>query len=726
MAAFKKEKRLITAALPYTNNVPHLGNIVGSHLPADIFARYCRLVGHETVFIGGTDEHGTASEIAAYKYGITPKELCDFFYKIHKDICDWFNLSYDNFSRTSKPVHHQTTTEFLKKIWQNGYILEKTISLPFCQSCQRQLSDRYVEGICPYCGYEKARGDQCENCSKVLDPAKLKTPSCAVCHSKDIHFVEKKHLFLDLEKLSPALEKWINSNKHWRPQVRSLALGWIEEGLKPRCITRNLKWGVNVPFKGYENLVFYVWVDAPIGYISSTKEWHATKWKTFWQNKDAKIYHFIGKDNIPFHTIFFPGMIMANGTFNLPHNVIGLQYLNYEGGKFSKSQNRGVFCENLAKAGLKADYWRFYSVHLIPETKDTEFYWKEFQEAVNNKLIANFANFINRTLSFLDSKFAGELPQPKLTAKDKDFWKAVEKQIDLIINSLEKVELRHGLEEILALSALGNKYFQENGPWKDLERAKTVIYICANLCLSLSLLIQPYLPATSQKILQMLNLEMKDWKKVKKLNLGAGHQINKPELLFHKLEDEQIEELKAKTSKVTEYFSERNFSEQKNKEIKPAKTTIFPADLHVAKILSVADHPHADSLYILQIDLGAEKRQLVAGLKKYFSKEQLLHKKIVVCANLKPAKIRGIESKGMLLAADDGQKVALLEAEKSEPGAAVSPEGYTNEVKELAFEEFIKLDLTVANKTVVYNNHILKTKVELIRILGVKDGARVR
>ncbi len=714
---FRKEKRLITAALPYTNNVPHLGNIVGSHLPADIFSRYCRLVGHETLFIGGTDEHGTASEIAAYKYGITPQELCDFFYKIHKDIYDWFQISYDNFSRTSRPIHYQTTQDFLKKVWQNGYILEKTVLLPFCKSCQRQLSDRYIEGTCPYCSYEKARGDQCENCSKILDPARLKFPFCAVCHSKDIHFAEKKHLFLNLEKLSPALEKWINSNKYWRPQVRALALAWIEEGLKPRCITRNLKWGVPVPFKGYEDLVFYVWVDAPIGYISSTKEWHAQKWKSFWQNKKARIYHFIGKDNIPFHTIFFPGMLMASGTFSLPYNVLGLQYLNYEGGKFSKSQNRGVFCENLAKAGLEADYWRFYSVYLIPETKDTEFYWKEFQESINNKLIGNFANFVNRTLSFLDSKFAGKIPKPKVTPKDKAFWKEAEQQIDSAVNALEEVELRQGLEEILALSALGNKYFQENEPWKDLERAKTVLYICANLCLSQGLLIQPYLPATSQRILQMLKVEAKDWKNIKKLNLKAGHQIQKPKLLFHKLEDGQIEELKTKTSKVTEYFSEK-------KKIETHKP--FPADLRVAKILSVADHPNADTLYLLQIDLGTEKRQLVAGLKKYFSKEQLVNKKIVVCVNLKPAKIRGRESKGMLLAANDGQKVALLEAEKSEPGAAVFPEGHTNDTKELAFEEFIKLDLKVANRQVVYNNRPLKTKLEFINVAGVKDGAKVR
>ncbi|MBU4242032.1 MAG: methionine--tRNA ligase [Nanoarchaeota archaeon] len=664
----KKEKRLITAALPYTNNVPHIGNIVGSHFPADIFARFCRLIGHDTVFVGGTDEHGTASEIAAQKYGITPKELSNFYYKIHKEIYDWFEISYDNFSQTSRPIHHKTTQEFLKKVYKNGYITEKTLELPFCKDCQRQLADRFIEGICPHCGYEKARGDQCEHCSKLLDPIKLKKPYCAVCKGKNIEFKKVKHLFFELNKLESKLKKWITSQKHWRSQVKGLALGWIKEGLKPRCITRDLKWGVQVPFKGYEHFIFYVWVDAPIGYISSTKEWDPKKWKQYWQGKDSKIYHFVGKDNIPFHTIFFPGMLMANGDYNLPYNVVGLQYLNYEGSKFSKSKGFGVFCENLPKAGLDADYWRFYLSYLIPETRDTEFFWKEFQERVNTELVGNFGNFVNRTLSFLNNKFKGVLPEVKLNVKDKTFIKQVEKQVDNYITLMDEVKLKESLEALLHLSSLGNKYFQDNEPWKDLERAKTIISNCSNLCLILGLLCEPFLPNTSKKILRILNIKSNSWDKIKTFKLKSKHKINKPELLFNKLEDKQIKDLQDKTSKVTEYF--------KIKETK--KMVSFEEfqklDLRIGKVLEVKPHPDADKLYVLQVDLGElGKRQIVAGLKQYYEPKDLKGKEIVVVANLQPVKLRGVESQGMLLAATDDKNVAVLSPEKKmKEGAKIS------------------------------------------------------
>ncbi|MBS3134738.1 methionine--tRNA ligase [Candidatus Woesearchaeota archaeon] len=339
----KKERRLVTAALPYVNNIPHLGNIVGSHLPADIFARYCRLNKYDTIFIGGTDEHGTPIEVAAIKNNTTPQKLADFYYKKHKEIYDWFNFSYDNFSRTSKEIHHKTTQEFLKKVYANGYIKKGELEIPYCKNCNIYLADRYIEGICPVCSYQNARGDQCEKCGKILDPIDLHKPRCVICNKDNIIFRKVKHLFLDLTKLSKRLEKWINTNKVWRQQVKSIALAWIKEGLKPRCITRNLKWGIKVPFKGYEELVYYVWAEAAIGYISSTKEWNKNKWEDYWKGKNSKIYHFIGKDNIPFHTILFPAELIAHGGYNLPYNVVGLQYLNYEGGKFSKSKQHGVF-----------------------------------------------------------------------------------------------------------------------------------------------------------------------------------------------------------------------------------------------------------------------------------------------------------------------------------------------------------------------------------------------
>ncbi|MBI5871885.1 methionine--tRNA ligase, partial [archaeon] len=394
-----KEIRLITAALPYTNNVPHLGHIAGSHLPADIFARFSRAMGHNTLFIGGTDEHGTTSEIAAQKYNIHPKELCDFFYKIHNEIYRWFEISYDNFSRTSRPIHYKTTIEIAARIKKNGFIIEQKIKTPFCKACNRELADRYIEGKCPNCSYEKAKGDQCEQCGELLEPTRLIAPCCVVCKSKNILFEDKSHLFLELKKLSKKIETWLKNNKQIRTQVKSIAFSWINKGLKPRCITRSLNWGIPVPFRGYEHLKFYVWLDAPIGYISATKE-HTKKWKLYWQNPKARIYHFLGKDNIPFHTIFWPGILIADGTYNLPYNVIGLQYLNYEGRKFSKSNNWGVFCENLPDAGLPAEYWRFYLAFLIPEAKDMEFFWTELQARVDTELVGIFSNFIHRTLVF--------------------------------------------------------------------------------------------------------------------------------------------------------------------------------------------------------------------------------------------------------------------------------------------------------------------------------------
>jgi len=688
-----QEKRLITAALPYTNNVPHLGNLAGSHFPADVFARYCRLAGYDTVFVGATDEHGTATEITAQKYGITPKQLCDFFYNIHRSIYSWFEISYDNFSRTSRPVHHKLTQEFFLKIYKNGYFLEKELNLPFCKSCRRQLSDRFIEGTCPYCGYEGARGDQCEHCGKLLDPEDLKNPYCAICGSKNIVFKKTKHLFFDLEKLSPKLERWIKSAKVWRTQVKNMALSWIKEGLKPRCITRDLKWGVKVPIKGYEDKVFYVWFDAPLGYISSTKEWNVRKWKQFWQKKGTKIYNFIGKDNVPFHTIFFPAMLMANGDYNLPYNVVGLQYLNYERTKFSKSKGIGVFCENLPDAGLSPDYWRFYLSFIIPETKDTEFLWSDFKDRINNELVGNIGNFVNRTLSFVYKKFDLRIPKAKLKQKDKRFMAEINKQTKTIIKSFEAVELRAAIEGILKLSDMGNKYFQENEPWKDEESAKRVVFVCTNLCRVVGLLMQPFIPLSSKKLLKMLNVKDNGWSKLLQFTIKPGHKVVKPELLFQKIDDIQINELKKKTSKVTRYFENVKVKTGNNtapkynnpKEVKNMKPNVpkpnyvtlgdfNKIDLRVGKVIKAEPHPKNDRLFVLLVDLGEGEHdiQIVAGLGQYYNLADMVGKNIVVVRNLKPALIAGVESNGMLLAAVYKNEVTLLTVDKEiHPGAKI-------------------------------------------------------
>ncbi len=562
---------LVTCALPYVNNVPHIGNIVGSHLPADIFARFCRLAGYETVFVGGSDEHGTPIEVAARKLGVSPKELCDRYYEIHKKIYEWFNISYDNFSRTSLPLHHETTQEFFLKMYENGYISEGYMTLPYCEKDDLVLPDRYVVGKCPKCGYESARGDQCENCSTLLNPEELIEPRCAICGSKPV-FKKFKHLFFDLNKVQKELKEWIKSKeKIWPSQAVKQALGMIKEGLKPRCITRDLKWGVKVPLKGYEDKVFYVWFDAPIGYISSTKEWaiknkKPEEWKKFWKDEEARIYHFIGKDNIPFHTIFWPGMLIANGEYSLPYMVAGLQYLNYEGDKISKSKEWGVFCEKLPEAGLDSDVWRFYLTYLIPETSDTEFKWREFQERVNNELVANLGNFVYRTLSFIERNFNSTIPEPVLMYDDAELLELPKKFAEEIKELMFKIRIRDSLKKVLELSSIGNKYFQDNEPWKDKERAKTVLYVCANLCYDIAILLSPFLPKSAEEIAKQLNMNLGKLRDVGKALVKPGRKINKPMPIFPKLTDDVIERLKKITTKPTEF--EKIFGKRKEKEEK--------------------------------------------------------------------------------------------------------------------------------------------------------------
>lgn len=561
-----KGRVLVLCALPYPNGIPHVGNMVGSHLPADIFARYCRIRGYETILIGGTDENGTPTTVAALELKVSPARLTETLYRVHKRIYDWFSISYDNFSRTSLPIHHETTQEFFKKIYEKGFITEGVLRLPYCERDGLYLADRYVEGTCPSCGYQFARGDQCEQCTTLLDPEQLINPRCRIDGSTPI-FRETRHLFLELGKLKDQLERWIKRQRHWRKQVTALALGWIREGLKRRCITRDLKWGVPVPLKGYEDKVFYVWFDAPIGYISSTKEWaqkqnQPERWRDFWLDRDTKIYNFLGKDNIPFHTIFWPAMLMAHGEYNLPYEVVGLQFCNYEGDKISKSRNWGIFCEKVVEAGLHPDIWRYYFAHLIPETKDTEFKWEEFENRVNNELVANIGNFIHRTLSFIWNYFDGEIRRTRLSPEDRALLRKIRYEVRAIERLFERVRLRDALGRIVQLAKLGNEYFQRHEPWRlvktDPERCRQVLYFCANLCNKLAILLYPYLPSSSQKILEYLGLDARpEWRNLAKPLPST--RIKKPEILFRKLERGELERVKAlvtKSSPLEEYFRE--------------------------------------------------------------------------------------------------------------------------------------------------------------------------
>jgi methionyl-tRNA synthetase len=558
-----KRRVLVLCALPYTNAVPHIGNIVGSHLPADIFARYCRLKGVQTLFVGATDENGTPTEVAALELGIGPKELTDTLYRVHRDIYSWFEISYDNFSRTSNPIHHRTTQEFFEVIHRKGYISEGVLRLPYCENDRLFLPDRYVEGTCPVCGYEHARGDQCERCSTLLDPIQLINPRCKVDGSVPV-FRDSRQLFLELGKVQGRLQTWIGGRKVWRSQVRSLALGWLKEGLKKRSITRDLRWGVPVPLEGFQGKVFYVWFDAPIGYISATKEWaesqgRGNEWRRFWTDRETRVYNFLGKDNIPFHTIFWPGMLFAHGGLNLPYNVVGLQFCNYEGDKISKSRNWGVFCENIPEAGLEPDIWRYYLVSIIPETRDTEFKWEDFKSKVNNELVANLGNFVHRTTTFAWNNFGGKVTSRKKGREESELLRRVAGLAGEAAALLEDVRFKDSMTKILAIADLGNEFFQRKEPWRLVKESRDeceeVLHTCLSVCEAVALLLQPFLPASSEKILGLLGTPGRTLDGIGKRRKVM--KIGKPEIPFRKLEDAQLEKARALSTKsmpVGDYF----------------------------------------------------------------------------------------------------------------------------------------------------------------------------
>lgn len=527
--------RIITAALPFVNNVPHLGHLAGSHLPADIFARYSRLKGYNVLFIGGTDENGTATEFAAQQKGITPRELCDHFYEVHKKLYSDFLISYDNFSRTSREIHHKIVQEFFLDLYNNNCITEKIIQIPYCNICKKGLADRYITGICPKCGYEQANGDQCESCGSVLDPIELVAPFCSVCKTKDIVFKDTKHLFLDLRGLTKDIENWIDNNPNLRPQVKALAKGWITQGIKERCITRDLKWGIKIPIPGYEDKVFYVWFDNVIGYVSGTAEYIGEeKAKQLWQDKETETYYFVGKDNIPFHTIFWPGQIIGQKKLVLPKNVVGLQFLNFEKQKFSKSKGIGIFLDKAINSNIPIEYWRFYLTYILPETKDSEFMIDEFFDRINKDLIGNYGNFVNRVLNFIYTKRQGKVPEIK--ERDLAFEKQILESIDKIEKHYEACDFRYALYELLRLSDLGNRYLNEKEPWKTND-TNSLAYGYEIIRL-LSIYFSPVLPESSKKITGFLNTNNKN----KEIDTKEK-TINKPEILFRKLEDTEKDKL---------------------------------------------------------------------------------------------------------------------------------------------------------------------------------------
>ncbi len=717
-----KKKRLITSALPYVNNVPHLGNIIGCVLSADVFSRYCKIADYETLFICGNDEYGTTTETKALQEKISPQELCDKYNKIHEEIYKWFNIDFSKFGRTSHPKHIEIVQDIFLKLHKNGYITEDTLTQPFCEKDNMFLADRYVEGICPDCGYEKAKGDQCERCGKLLDPSELKELKCTVCGNTPV-FKKTKHLFLDLQKLKPILEKWIeitSKKGNWSNNALSVTKGWLDQGLLKRCITRDLKWGIPVPLKGFENKVFYVWFDAPIGYISITASEYKD-WENWWKNpEEIDLYQFMGKDNIPFHTVIFPASLLGTGdNWTLLKTISSTEYLNYEDSKFSKSRGTGVFGDQAKGTGIEADLFRYYLLRNRPEKNDTQFYWHDFMEKVNGEIIANFANLVNRVIQFIDKFFDKTIPDFSVTKESFLNKINIKEKNKEIIEIYEEIELKKTLLTILDICSQGNKYFQDSQPWSliktDKQKTAEIIGNLTGFIKDISIFLWPYIPGTCEKVFDMLNLSKNE---IKFNNIGdysslKNKKINKPEILFKKLEKDQIEALKEK------------FNGQIEQEKALSPSDLFSKlNLKVGKIIEIEKHPKADKLYIEKVDLGnGETRQIVSGLVPYYKPEDLLNKKIIMAYNLKAAILKEVKSEGMLLAAENKNKeIVEVISPDSEIGETVTLNNSKPNKEEITIDEFFNIPLTVNDFMITFMNIPLTINDKIIKVEKIKNG----
>ncbi|KAM7431444.1 hypothetical protein ABFA07_018006 [Porites harrisoni] len=549
---------LITSALPYVNNVPHLGNIIGCVLSADAFARYCRLRQYNTLYICGTDEYGTATETKALEEGLTPQQICDKYFKIHKEVYEWFKIKFDFFGRTTTQEQTDIAQDIFWRLHKRDHLVEDTLEQLQCEECKRFLADRFVEGTCPFCNYEDARGDQCDSCGKLINAIELKKPRCKVCGGAP-KVRSSKHLFLNLAKLEPSLKSWVeesSSEGTWTSNARHITRGWIQDGLRPRCITRDLKWGTPVPLEGYTDKVFYVWFDAPIGYFSITAN-YTKEWEKWWKNpQQVTLHQFMAKDNVPFHTVVFPCTeIGADDNYTLLNSISATEYLNYEDDKFSKSRGVGVFGNDAADTGIPADIWRFYLLYMRPENQDSAFSWNDFIARNNNELLNNFGNFVNRALMFVSNNFGGVVPKMDLTEDDKNFIALINKELKSYIDDNEKMRLREGLKVVLNMSKLGNQFIQSNKPWvlvkgsdSDRSRAGTVLGVATNLAWLLSVLIHPYMPGICEEIQRQL--QVTDEGNVVLDNfipyLQPGHKIGKPQPLFQKIDPSMAEQFRAK------------------------------------------------------------------------------------------------------------------------------------------------------------------------------------
>lgn len=665
----KKEfkRTLVTAALPYANGPVHIGHLAGCYLPSDIYVRYLRSAGKDVKFICGSDEHGVPITIKAKKEGITPQAVVDRYHHMMKKSFEEFGISFDIYSRTSSPIHHQTASDFFKQMYQKGSFTEQVTEQYFDEQAGQFLADRYIMGTCPKCSNPDAYGDQCEKCGTSLSPTDLIHPRSTLSGAPPV-LRQTKNWFLPLDKLQPKIKAFLDQHSDWKSNVYGQCKSWLEsgDGLQPRAMTRDLDWGVPVPVNGGEGKVLYVWFDAPIGYISASKELLPNDWENYWKSPDSRLIHFIGKDNIVFHCIIFPAMLMEHGGFVLPDNVPANEFLNLEGEKISTSRNWAVWLhEYLVDFSGKQDSLRYALCANAPETKDNDFTWKEFQTRHNSELVAIFGNFVNRTLVLTHKYYDGLVPTASTyTKQDLLVLEELTAAPDKISKALEEFRFREALSEWMNVARLGNKYLADSEPWKlikqDEERVKTIMNVSLQICCNLAILAEPFIPFTSGKLFQLLNLPILRWPSAKQSNnLAESHKINKDELLFSKIEDTEIQH---QLDKLAAVKSARQSTVAKAIKPETSFDDFSKLDIRVATILSAESVPKTDKLLKLHLDTGVDKRVVVSGIAQWYKPEAIVGQKVCLLANLAPRKIKGIESQGMILMAEnaDGELSFVL------------------------------------------------------------------
>ena len=676
----KEFKRyLVTSALPYANGPVHIGHLAGVYVPSDIYTRYLRLKGKDVVSVCGSDEHGVPITIKARKEGITPQDVVDRYHALIKRSFEGLGISFDIYSRTSSPTHAVTASDFFRKLYDEGKFIEKSSMQYYDEEAQTFLADRYIVGTCPKCGAEGAYGDQCEKCGSTLSPDELTDPKSAVSGAVPVKR-ETKHWYLPLNEYEQMLREWIlEGHKEWKSNVYGQCKSWLDGGLQPRAVSRDLDWGIPVPVEGAEGKVLYVWFDAPIGYISATKEL-TPDWEKYWKSEDTKLVHFIGKDNIVFHCIVFPSMLKAHGGYILPENVPSNEFLNLEGDKISTSRNWAIWLhEYLEEFPGKEDVLRYVLCANAPETKDNDFTWKDFQARNNSELVAILGNFVNRALVLTQKYYNGVVPAcGELTDYDRETIAELQSIKASLEHNIETYHFREALKDAMNFARIGNKYLADTEPWKvvktDPERVKTILYLALQITANTAIAIEPFMPFSAKKMLSMLAVAKYSWEQMGQMDLvAAGHTIGKPELLFEKIEDETIQKQLDKLAAI----KEANLAAQKAQEVEPQKDNVSfdefqKMDIRVSTILTAEKVAKTKKLLKLTVDTGIDQREIVSGIAEHFTPEELVGKQVLVLVNLEPRELKGTLSRGMILMAEDASgKLRLLQPNEATHNGAI-------------------------------------------------------